>query len=248
MEKKREKMQRYYMGKEDVSVVEHPPSPYSTLPSVPSFVPSHMEEEVGVTSLPEYQVGDTALLKANTKERGCNPCMKQEWDLECLEHKTASVGDMSRNYCIKTLERDLLKRVLHDRVTDKYKQLVKYEPRHIEGGKKWNVDGVSISMINNLNAPITLVYEIVPVEERLMLEEREKRRQKSLRLTPTITEESLPLQHPLYYGGGGSERAIGTQSRTSPKKAQVWNVLLSFSFNHAAFSYNDFLCDHFLIG
>ena len=31
------------MGKEDVSVVEHPPSPYSTLPSVPSFVPSHME-------------------------------------------------------------------------------------------------------------------------------------------------------------------------------------------------------------
>ena len=72
MEKKREKMQRYYMGKEDVSVVEHPPSPYSTLPSVPSFVPSHMEEEVGVTSLPEYQVGDTALLEANTKGRGCN--------------------------------------------------------------------------------------------------------------------------------------------------------------------------------
>ena len=30
------------------------------------------KEEVGVTSLPEYQVGDTALLKANTKERGCN--------------------------------------------------------------------------------------------------------------------------------------------------------------------------------
>ena len=52
--------------------VEHPPSPYSTLPSVPSFVPSHMEEEVGVTSLPEYQVGDTALLEANTKGRGCN--------------------------------------------------------------------------------------------------------------------------------------------------------------------------------
>ena len=72
MEKKREKMQRYYMGKEDVSVVEHPPSPYSTLPSVPSFVPSHMEEEVGVTSLPEYQVGDTALLEANTKGRGCD--------------------------------------------------------------------------------------------------------------------------------------------------------------------------------
>ena len=75
MEKNREKMERYYMGKEDVKVVAAtlaPPSPYSTLPSVPSFVPSHMEEEVGVTSLPEYQVGDTALLEANTKGRGCN--------------------------------------------------------------------------------------------------------------------------------------------------------------------------------
>ena len=72
MEKKREKMQRYHMGKEDVSVVEHPLSPYSTLPSVPSFVPSHMKEEVGVTLLPEYQVGDTALLEANTKGRGCD--------------------------------------------------------------------------------------------------------------------------------------------------------------------------------
>ena len=63
------------MGKEDVKVgaaTLAPPSPYSTLPSVPSFVPSHMEEEVGVTSLPEYQVGDTALLEDNTKGRGCN--------------------------------------------------------------------------------------------------------------------------------------------------------------------------------
>ena len=41
-----------------------------------------------------------------------NPCIKQEWDLEYLEHKTASVGDMNRNYTMKTLERDLLKRVL----------------------------------------------------------------------------------------------------------------------------------------
>ena len=73
--KKREKSERYYMGKEDVDVVAAtlaPPSPYSTLPSAPSFVPSHMEEEVGVTSLPKYQVGDTALLEANTKGRGCN--------------------------------------------------------------------------------------------------------------------------------------------------------------------------------
>ena len=63
MMSKRERLERYYMGKEDVKVVAAtlaPPSPYSTLPSVPSFVPSHMEEEVGVTSLPEYQVGDTA--------------------------------------------------------------------------------------------------------------------------------------------------------------------------------------------
>ena len=74
-ELKREKIEKYYMGKEDVKVVAAtlaPPSPYSTLPSVPSFVPSHMEEEVGVTSLPEYQVGDTALLEANTKGRGCD--------------------------------------------------------------------------------------------------------------------------------------------------------------------------------
>ena len=50
MMSKREKSERYYMGKEDVKVVAAtlaPPSPYSTLPSVPSFVPSHMEEEVG---------------------------------------------------------------------------------------------------------------------------------------------------------------------------------------------------------
>ena len=38
--------------------------------------------------------------------------MKKEWDREHLEHKTASVGDMSRSYCVKTLERDLLKRAL----------------------------------------------------------------------------------------------------------------------------------------
>ena len=41
-----------------------------------------------------------------------NPCIKQEWDLERSEHETASVGDMSRSYAMKTLERDLLKRVL----------------------------------------------------------------------------------------------------------------------------------------
>ena len=41
-----------------------------------------------------------------------NPYIKQEWDLEYLEHKTASIGDMSREYCMKTLERDLLKRIL----------------------------------------------------------------------------------------------------------------------------------------
>ena len=41
-----------------------------------------------------------------------NPCVKQERDLECLERKIASVGDVSRGYCMKTLERDLLKRAL----------------------------------------------------------------------------------------------------------------------------------------
>ena len=46
MEKKREKMERYYMGKEDVKVVAAtltPPSSDSTFPSFPSFAPSHME-------------------------------------------------------------------------------------------------------------------------------------------------------------------------------------------------------------
>ena len=131
--------------------------------------------------------------------------------------------DSSKNHSI---EDDSSDEEEHDRVTDKYKQLVKYDLRHIEGGQKWNIGGVSISMTNNLNVPITLVYEIVPVEERLMLEKREKQRQRSLRLIPTITKDSLPLQHPLYYGGGGSERTIGTQSRTAPKKAQVrWRFL-----------------------
>ena len=41
-----------------------------------------------------------------------NSRMKKEWELHLLEHKAASVGDMNRNYCMKTLERDLLKRVL----------------------------------------------------------------------------------------------------------------------------------------
>ena len=45
--KKREKMERYYMGKDDVKVVAAtlaPPSPYSTSPSAPSFSPSHVDD------------------------------------------------------------------------------------------------------------------------------------------------------------------------------------------------------------
>ena len=41
-----------------------------------------------------------------------NPYVKQEWDLDFLEHKTASVGDMNKSRHMKTLERDLLKRIL----------------------------------------------------------------------------------------------------------------------------------------
>ena len=78
---KREKMERYYMGKEDVDVVAAtlaPPSQYSTLPSAPSFDPAWraMEDASNASPSaclvePRYTEGEVLLLEANTKERGC---------------------------------------------------------------------------------------------------------------------------------------------------------------------------------
>ena len=79
MMSKREKSERYYMGKEDVKVVAAtlaPPSPCSTLPSVPSFDPSLFpsllptEDASALIVEPRYSEGEILLLEANTKERG----------------------------------------------------------------------------------------------------------------------------------------------------------------------------------
>ena len=79
MMSRREKSERYYMGKEDVKVVAAtlaPPSPYSTLPSVPSFDPSLFpsllptEDASALIVEPRYSEGEILLLEANTKERG----------------------------------------------------------------------------------------------------------------------------------------------------------------------------------
>ena len=81
MEKNREKMERYHMGKEDVKVLTAtlaPPSQYSTLPSAPSFDPAWraMEDASNASPSaclvePRYTEGEVLLLEANTKERGC---------------------------------------------------------------------------------------------------------------------------------------------------------------------------------
>ena len=70
MEKKREKMERHHMGREDVRVAAAtlaPSSSYDAFPSSPSFAPSH---DVDVEEQPRYAAGDTLLLEANTNGRG----------------------------------------------------------------------------------------------------------------------------------------------------------------------------------
>ena len=67
---KREKMERYHMGKEDVGVAATTLAPSSSSdasPSFPSFAPSH---EVEDEEQPRYAVGDILLLEANTNGRG----------------------------------------------------------------------------------------------------------------------------------------------------------------------------------
>ena len=70
-----------------------------------------------------------------------NPKMKKEWELDLLEHKTASVGDMNRDYCMKTLERDLLKRILQRKegVWEKKKTKLESTIQHL----KTKVDALS---------------------------------------------------------------------------------------------------------
>ena len=73
MDKNREKLERYYMGKEDVNVVAAalaPPSSDSASPSSLYFPSSHMEDAREENVEPRYIEGDTLLLEANTKERG----------------------------------------------------------------------------------------------------------------------------------------------------------------------------------
>ena len=72
-DKNREKLERYYMGKEDVNVVAAalaPPSSDSASPSSLYFPSSHMEDAREENVEPRYIEGDTLLLEANTKERG----------------------------------------------------------------------------------------------------------------------------------------------------------------------------------
>ena len=67
---KREKMERYHMGKEDVRVAAATLAPSSSSdasPSFPSFASSH---EVEDEEQPRYAVGDILLLEANTNGRG----------------------------------------------------------------------------------------------------------------------------------------------------------------------------------
>ena len=68
---KREKMERYHMGKEDVRVAATTLAPSSSSdasPSFPSFAPSHEVEDVG--DVPRHTAGDVLLLEANTNGRG----------------------------------------------------------------------------------------------------------------------------------------------------------------------------------
>ena len=74
MEKKREKMERHYLGKEDVRVAATTPALSSSSdasPSSPSFAPSReVEDALVVEERPRHAAGDTLLLEANTYGRG----------------------------------------------------------------------------------------------------------------------------------------------------------------------------------
>ena len=74
---KREKMERYYMGKEDVDVVAAtlaPPSPHVALPSAPTSpserLCSTIEDASALIVEQMYSVGEVLLMEANTQDRG----------------------------------------------------------------------------------------------------------------------------------------------------------------------------------
>ena len=74
---KREKMERYYMGKEDVKVLAAtlaPPSPHVALPSAPTSpserLCSTIEDASALIVEQMYSVGEVLLMEANTQDRG----------------------------------------------------------------------------------------------------------------------------------------------------------------------------------
>ena len=73
MDKNREKLERYYMGKEDINALTLPSSDRA-FPSPLYFPPSDMEDAMEENAVepvePRYAEGDILLIEANTKERG----------------------------------------------------------------------------------------------------------------------------------------------------------------------------------
>ena len=73
MDKNREKLERYYMGKEDINALTLP-SADRAFPSPLYFPPSDMEDAMEENAVepvePRYAEGDISLIEANTKERG----------------------------------------------------------------------------------------------------------------------------------------------------------------------------------
>ena len=73
MDKNREKLERYYMGKEDINALTLP-SADRAFPSPLYFPPSDMEDAMEENAVepvePRYAEGDILLIEANTKERG----------------------------------------------------------------------------------------------------------------------------------------------------------------------------------
>ena len=74
---KREKLERYYMGKEDVDVVAAtlaPPSPHVAFPFAPASpserLCSTIEDASALIVEQMYSVGEVLLMEANTQDRG----------------------------------------------------------------------------------------------------------------------------------------------------------------------------------
>ena len=83
-----------------------------------------------------------------------NPAKRKEWEWEYLEHKTASVGDMNRSYTMKTLERDLLKRVMerkeeaYEKKTRKLQNIIQQLQTKVDALSKEN-DKMKVSLENH---------------------------------------------------------------------------------------------------